>query len=216
MRPDFSDLYTQLELQPDCSLEDLKRAYQRRVSKLHPDRPDAATTGINLSLAELIALYGAATRFHRRHGRLPGATPRRARNARIEAPTRWPAATRHAEPGSRSTSFPPGVVLIVVLAAALLALAASWDWSLATWKFEFPLPASSRAAVMDRSHAGPAARPATIASATAALQIDWDMQGLLPTRTVPLGPASPLPDRRVLDEACTPVPGARRMPSLFP
>jgi hypothetical protein len=108
------------------------------------------------------------------------------------------------------------VVLVVVLGASLLALAASWDWSLMAWKFEFPLPAPSRAAAPERTQELPAAHPATIASATARLRIDWDVQALLPPPALPLGPVSPLPGGRALDEACTPVPGAARMSSLLP
>jgi hypothetical protein len=74
---DFLLLYQQLGLRPDSSIEELKLAYRRRVADLHPDRPRNAK-GANAEVAgerlrQLTALYGSATAFHRRHGRLPGA-----------------------------------------------------------------------------------------------------------------------------------------------
>lgn len=78
VQTNFTQLYSQLDLSPDCSPEDLKRAYRRRIAELHPDRRDGdgrspETAG---ELRELISQYVAATRFHRRHGRLPGGSPR--------------------------------------------------------------------------------------------------------------------------------------------
>jgi hypothetical protein len=78
MESDFSRLYAQLDLRPDCTLEDFKHAYRKRVAELHPDRqgngmPHESGT---LSLSELTTLYATATRFHRLHGRLPGARSR--------------------------------------------------------------------------------------------------------------------------------------------
>ncbi len=78
MSQDFSLLYFQLGLEPGCSLEDLKRAYRVRVAELHPDRHGngtAANEGLE-ALTELTALYSKAIRFHRIHGRLPGAAPK--------------------------------------------------------------------------------------------------------------------------------------------
>ncbi len=74
MKPDFSQLYAQLDLTPDCSLDQLKQAYRRRISESHPDR--ASTESVNgtfLPLSELNWIYNTALRFHRQHGRLPGA-----------------------------------------------------------------------------------------------------------------------------------------------
>lgn len=78
MSQDFSLLYFQLGLEPGCSLEDLKRAYRVRVAELHPDRHGngSATNGGLEALTELTALYSKAIRFHRVHGRLPGAAPK--------------------------------------------------------------------------------------------------------------------------------------------
>ncbi len=79
MEPDFSQLYSQLDLAPDCTVDELKRAYRRRVGQLHPDRhPGFRASETDTEFSELIALYGMAMRFHRRHGRLPGETSVRA------------------------------------------------------------------------------------------------------------------------------------------
>ena len=79
MSQDFSLLYSQLGLEPGCSLEDLKRAYRVRVAELHPDRHgdnDASSEAHLAELTELTALYSEAVRFHRIHGRLPGEAPK--------------------------------------------------------------------------------------------------------------------------------------------
>jgi hypothetical protein len=72
---DFLDLYRILGVKPDCELVEFKQAYRRRVLVLHPDR--RARDGNDIIAGErlqrLTALYGAAMRFHRQHGRLPGA-----------------------------------------------------------------------------------------------------------------------------------------------
>ena len=76
-RFDFLRLYEELGLAPDASLDDLKRAYRRRVSELHPDRhldaADEVSRGAAERLQHLTVMYAAATDFHRQHGRLPGA-----------------------------------------------------------------------------------------------------------------------------------------------
>ena len=77
---DFLRLYQELGLAPGASIEELRRAYRRRVSELHPDRLGqtytATVPGAGERLQQITALYGAATQFHRQHGRLPGsATP---------------------------------------------------------------------------------------------------------------------------------------------
>lgn len=89
--PDFSKLYAQLKLRPDCSLEEFKHAYRRKVATLHPDRlgpVDSSSGGERITLADLMSLYGMAMQFQKDHGRLPGAplpaktvaTPRRLRD----------------------------------------------------------------------------------------------------------------------------------------
>ncbi len=73
-KPDFFSFYQQLGLHPNCSEEELKNAYRRRVAELHPDREVGRGDPANaLRLQELTAAYNAATTFQRRYGRLPGA-----------------------------------------------------------------------------------------------------------------------------------------------
>jgi len=73
--PDYNRLYLELDLRPDCSVDDLRHAYRRHVAGLHPDRGDhdRRRDGGSLPLSDLNALYDEATRFHKRYGRLPGA-----------------------------------------------------------------------------------------------------------------------------------------------
>ncbi len=102
MDSDFNQLYAQLGLRPGCTLEEFKRAYRRRVAELHPDRHPGAMAGAAgedaLSLSELTSLYTTATRFHRAHGRLPGAAPS---NRPVEVPRRRPAS-----PGEGDATLP--------------------------------------------------------------------------------------------------------------
>ena len=88
---DFLRLYQELGLVPGASLEELRRAYRRRVSELHPDRSGQSCTaslpGAAERLQRITVLYGAATQFHRQHGRLPGSPRRRFRPGR-SPPTR--------------------------------------------------------------------------------------------------------------------------------
>lgn len=79
MNHDFATLYEELELDPGCSLDELRHAYRRRISELHPDRNGGGQADDGQpALGELTALYANAVRFQRQHGRLPGsvaATP---------------------------------------------------------------------------------------------------------------------------------------------
>lgn len=67
MESDFTSLYASLGIDPDCDVDTLKGLFRRRIAELHPDR------GASLSEEQLMLLYLAALRFHRRHGRFPGA-----------------------------------------------------------------------------------------------------------------------------------------------
>jgi hypothetical protein len=69
--PDFAALYRELGVDAHCSPAELRVAWRRRVSKLHPDLGGSAEdTG---RLQELNRLYDAAVEFHGRFGRMPGA-----------------------------------------------------------------------------------------------------------------------------------------------
>lgn len=75
-RTDFIALYRELGIDPECSPEELKRAYRRRVSELHPDRVGDSGGGEE-ALKALNLGYAAAVEFHRAHGRFPGSAPGR-------------------------------------------------------------------------------------------------------------------------------------------
>ena len=79
MKPDLTTLYSELGLQPNCSLEEFQLAYRRRISELQPNRmaTGSQTPESAFLLRDLIGLYSTASRFHRRYGRLPGAAPHR-------------------------------------------------------------------------------------------------------------------------------------------
>ncbi|WP_202840280.1 J domain-containing protein [Luteimonas saliphila] len=67
---DFIALYSELGIEPDCSLDGLRMAYRRRVADLHPDRGGGSGED---ELKTLNLQYAAALEFHRHYGRLPGA-----------------------------------------------------------------------------------------------------------------------------------------------
>jgi curved DNA-binding protein CbpA len=88
-KTDFVSFYQQLGLKPGCTLDELKGAYRRRVSELHPDRRgDEANPADAARLQELTAAYSAASVFHRRYGRLPGGHHVTARGPMPTAPVR--------------------------------------------------------------------------------------------------------------------------------
>ncbi len=70
---DFVVLYQELVLDSGCSLDAFRQAYRKRVGLLHPDRQGAPDNAAK-DLQRLNAMYAAAMEFHRRHGRLPGAS----------------------------------------------------------------------------------------------------------------------------------------------
>ncbi|MET0224920.1 MAG: J domain-containing protein [Dokdonella sp.] len=118
---DFLLLYQELGLRPGSGIDDFKLAYRRRIADLHPDRQRGAQQG-NAELARdrlqrLTLLYGAAIAFHRRHGRLPGASvaPRTAEPS--------PAAAVAATPASGGRKR----WLLLAMAVALLG-AIGWQW----------------------------------------------------------------------------------------
>ena len=121
---DFLRLYQEFGLGPDADFEQLRLAYRRRVSVLHPDRLDA-TDAISQDLANqhlqrLTTLYEAAARFHRQHGRLPGAVAAvRSGAPRASAPTGTSSASNagddaHATRARRA--WPAAIVIATALA----------------------------------------------------------------------------------------------------
>ncbi len=133
MKPDFSVLYSQLGLSPDCSLDQLKHAYRRRIAELHPDRGPAADDSAGegqIPLSDLNSIYAAALRFHRQHGRLPGSRPALAPRTEPLPPATEPEAIPPAplpEPAIEAAAAArrPTIGLVVVL--AILALAVFLD-----------------------------------------------------------------------------------------
>lgn len=139
MRPDFSRLYAQLDIRPDCTLEEFKHAYRRRIAELHPDKgAHADTPESHALLPDLIVLYVTATRFHRRHGRLPGALPPLPPRADSVAasPTAAEPATLPTLPEPSSSSAIAageltsrhGTLMAAALVVLVIILALSWDW----------------------------------------------------------------------------------------
>ncbi|MBE1161956.1 J domain-containing protein [Dyella acidiphila] len=103
---DFLELYRQLRVSPDCSLEEFKRAYRRCVSTLHPDRRPPGHDGYihprsGQRLQQINVQYEAAMEFLRLHGRLPGAPPPQGVTPQRASPTPRPSPT---PPPPRPTS----------------------------------------------------------------------------------------------------------------
>ena len=155
MKPDLDSIYSELDLQPNCSLEDFQRAYRRRIAELHPDRPGPTSHENQAALRDLIWVYAMVTRFHRRYGRMPGGYP--------------PQMRRHAWPGSgqapdqSQTSHDPdgsdvrrrgATLTLVFLFVALVILLASWSWltmggsgsKRGAWPMQLPVAESMAAA----------------------------------------------------------------------
>ena len=132
MKPDLTLLYSQLGLNPDCSLAELQLAYRRRISELQPNRlePGSQSPESSALLRNLIWLYTTASRFHRRYGRLPGATAQRAAtDSPIPMAQRTYGAYQHAP--SRDPQRPPPQILVgfsFLLVILLGGLLVWWSW----------------------------------------------------------------------------------------
>ena len=115
-RTDFLAFYEQLGLRPDCSADELRAAYRRRVAELHPDRRGGATPRDAAQLQELTATYAAASLFLCRHGRLPGAAHARLQELPRPAPGRPPCAS---DPAPRSSGLRPIALTLIALGTAV-------------------------------------------------------------------------------------------------
>lgn len=120
---DFLRLYQELGIAPGANIEQIKHAYRRRVSELHPDRPgnilSASTEDAAARLQQITAYYNAALQFHRQHGRLPGSiVPPRAATPAEGTPL--PPASDAAPPVAHSR------MRVYVIVAILIAIALAW------------------------------------------------------------------------------------------
>jgi hypothetical protein len=68
---DFIEMFHELGLSANCTLDEFKRAYRRCVAQLHPDRVENRLAD-HSRLQRLTVTYEAALDFHKRFGRLPG------------------------------------------------------------------------------------------------------------------------------------------------
>ena len=153
MKADLSQLYTELDLPSNCTLEEFRSAYLRRIAELHPDRTGRApaTPEAQATLQRLVSTYTAVTSFHRRYGRMPGAPPpggmRTTTMAALSAQpadpgrgglrttvfTALPPQSGDAAGPSHSADEEPAAKptwRVVALFVALLLVLASWDWLL--------------------------------------------------------------------------------------
>lgn len=119
---DFIVLYRELGIEPDCTVDEFRLAYRRRVADLHPDRAGASGED---ALKALNLRYAAALEFHRHHRRLPGAPPAPAPRIRPEAsvpgqPEQEREAAEDAPLHEPEQRRPPKVVVYGIMLAAVL------------------------------------------------------------------------------------------------
>lgn len=186
MSDDFSRLYAQLGLRDGCNLDEFKQACRRRIRDQHPDRlhvvhhrlPDES----QIPLVELLPLYAKALRFHRRHGRLPGApvpatapacsassphasvatTPPAMRDAPQSLAARLPSMSSGL-PADQPTRSLRGALLVSLGVVATLALVGNWSEQRPSTQDEAGVEASL-----------PDAVPAPLGDAPARLEVGMD------------------------------------------
>ncbi|MCW5580232.1 MAG: J domain-containing protein [Luteimonas sp.] len=118
-------LYRELGVEPDCSVDEFRLAYRRRVAGLHPDRAGASGED---DLKTLNLHYAAALDFHRHYGRLPGAAPTASatpapRRAAMPGPSSWEDVSRDPDLPVRRPSR------LVVYGMLVLAALLVWWWT---------------------------------------------------------------------------------------
>lgn len=124
---DFLALYQELGLSADCSLQDFKLAYRKRVGEIHPDRGPRSGATMQ-GLQRLNGQYSSAMEFHRRHGRLPGAAqPFVPPRAQAAPTTNAHGADAHAAVPAHARSR--GGYRAVIALLAILAAVAMWAWT---------------------------------------------------------------------------------------
>lgn len=133
MKPDLDHIYSELDLRPNCSLEEFKRAYRRRIAQLHPDRAGARHEPAEnpATLSNLIWVYAMVTRFHRRYGRMPGGNVSRTTSGELPlfvGQGRVRSSPSEDESGNRDRRRARATITLVVLFIALVVLLASWNW----------------------------------------------------------------------------------------
>lgn len=133
MKPDLDQIYSELDLRPNCSLEEFKHAYRRRIAQLHPDRPGRRPgSPENLAtLSDLIWVYAMVTRFHRRYGRMPGGNTPRTSSGELPVfvgQGRARSSSSDDESDDRDSRRATATMTLVALFIALVVLLASWSW----------------------------------------------------------------------------------------
>lgn len=144
MTSDFNALYSSLGVDPDCEVDTLKRLFRRRIAELHPDRGA-------MSEEELMQLYLEALRFHRRHGRFPGA---RARTASLSQGLPGSRVPRQALVAVPPLATAAGESARHVRTVTLLALLGLILLGLGIWAIDDGKPATARASPLSGATAG--------------------------------------------------------------
>ena len=197
MSDDFPRLYAYLGLHDGCSLDEFKQACRRRIRDQHPDRPHVARRRLpdepQIPLVELLPLYAKALRFHRHHGRLPGApvpasppacgtppytgiapTPEATRDACPPLATRQ-SPTASGLPAEQPARSPRGPLLVSLGVVAALVVVGSWNGQ---------QPAMQDKAGVDASL--PETDPAPLGAAPARLEIGMDEETVRAIQGEPL------------------------------
>jgi hypothetical protein len=155
---DFLALFQELGLPANCTLDELKLAFRRRVSQLHPDRAIGRAADSESRLQRLTAMYNAALDFHRRYGRMPGntahATPAPPSRIRRPAPASSSANAPEAAPEPRRSHAVFAIVVVIVALVLFAWLLGESSDQEATDAIETPAPHAEAA------DAAPVAEPA--------------------------------------------------------